>query len=231
MTNLSFGGLATASAQSTGGQFMRAYNIYEGVKLSEISDPITGKKQDGSDWKAYDFIFEDQNGATYKERIFVPDGEAAVTRRDKPNGNGQFPSDMERIQTFIAHVVGTLNPDGFKKLQVAAPKIKGFDELFAVVKKIMTGCTNTTKMKLGGRVNNGTVYASLPNFVNVNKNGECYLSDNFLGENVAFSAWELGKKQEMEKATPTKMESSDSTLNVSEPESDDSNLDDLINSL
>lgn len=226
MVNMNFGGLATASAQSTGGQFMRAYNIYEGVKLSEISDPVSGTKQDGSTWTAYDFIFEDANGATYKERVFEPT-ESSLERRPKPSGNGEFPSDMERTQTFIAHVVGTLNPEGFKKLQAAAPKIKTFAELITVVKKLMTGCTNTTKMKLGGRVNNGTVYASLPNFVNVSKTGDCYLSDNFLGDTVAFSAWELSKKQEMEKATPTTM---NSTV-VDEPKADDSDLDSLINSL
>ena len=74
-----------------------------------------------------------------------------------------------------------------------------------------------TELKLIG---NNKGYASVPYFISINKDSkESYISNNWLGENLAFTANELTRKQ---KASEVKPE----TPAVSDDSSDNLNLDD-----
>ena len=227
MTNFSFGSLATTSAQPTGGQYMRAYTINDNVKLASIEGPIKGTK-DGNEWTAYDFIFANENGATYKERFFAPKDDTYFERRAFPSGKGFGASNFDVLNVFIAHVVGTLNPAGFEKLQAIAGKITSFDGMMEAVKKIMMGCETTTKLKLCGRNSNGTVYAALPNFVSFLEDEKvpAKVGHAFLGDNVAFTKYEETKKAEYESATPTKMNTA--SEDIVTPKEDSTDLDALM---
>lgn len=234
MINLDFGSLATTQAVSTNNR-LRAWNIYENVKFDGIEGPVTGTGQTGNEWKAYDFKFSCPEGI-YVERIFEPT-EKSIERRSFPNANGhdvEMPSDWERTRSFIAQLVAVYNPEGYKVLQENSSKIKSFEQMIALVSKLMEGCDTTTSLKLAGRNNNGTVYATLPRFVSINsKTHECYTSDNFVGDKVAFSAWELKQKNSYESAKPTEMtDTGVASLSEDTPvASNDEDIDSLLNGL
>lgn len=65
--------------------------------------------------------------------------------------------------------------------------------------------------------------AALPRFVAVNKQGERFCCDNFLGDKLFFSAYEEGKRAEYFKAKPTTMpsETNDLGIDSTPTESDD----------
>lgn len=208
--SFNFSNVAKVST-ATSGNFLRAWNIYEDVKFDGISEEISGKRQDGGSWRAWDFTFTCPQGS-YRERIFEPN-EKGQERRVVSNNNGhesQMPSDMERVLYFAAQLVETYAPTKYEKYVAACAKISTFDQFIALLHKVLDGSEITSSLLLAGRNNNGSVYAALPNFVRINsKTGEAYTSEKFLGDNLAFSAWELSQKKEFENAKPTKMEDND----------------------
>lgn len=231
---LNFGSLATTQTSSSS-NYLRPWNIYSEVKFGGVEGPFSGTSAKGNSWTAYDFKFESKDG-NYTERIFEP-VEASTERRKVTNNQGhesELPSDFERTMAFLAQVGNVYNPEGFKKLQAASSKVSSFGQLIEVFKKCIGTPDTTTNLKLAGRNSNGTVYAGLPTFVRINgKTGEVFTSDNFLGDKVAFSSWELSKKAEYENAKPTTPKSDpalDSVSDVAEPaaaEGDDIDLDSL----
>jgi hypothetical protein len=206
---LNFGSVASIDTNA-GGSYMRAWNIYNDVKFDGISEEVSGNRKDGGTWRAWDFTFSCPQGS-YKERIFEPN-EQGQERRKVKNANGhesEMPSDMERVLYFASQVVDTYAPDKYDKYVAACAKISTFDQFIALLHKVLDGTTKTSSLLLAGRNNAGTVYAALPNFVRVNsKTGEAYTAERFLGDNLGFSAWELGQKKIYEEARPTAMNDS-----------------------
>lgn len=208
---LNFGTVSKVSTEVSG-SFLRPWNIYTDVKFEGISDVVTGSKQSGGSWRAWDFTFTCPQGS-YKERIFEPN-EQGQERRMVANSNGHespMPSDMERILYFAAQVVDTFAHDKYEKYVAACAKISTFDQFIALLHKVLDGSKVTTSLLLAGRKDkSGTIYAALPNFVRINsKTGEAFMSEKFLGDNLAFSPWELSQKKAYETAKPTKMEEND----------------------
>jgi hypothetical protein len=206
---LNFGSVASIDTNA-GGSYMRAWNIYNDVKFDGISEEVSGNRKDGGTWRAWDFTFSCPQGS-YKERIFEPN-EQGQERRKVKNANGhesEMPSDMERVLYFASQVVDTYAPDKYDKYVAACAKISTFDQFIALLHKVLDGTTKTSSLLLAGRNNAGTIYAALPNFVRVNsKTGEAYTAERFLGDNLGFSAWELGQKKIYEEARPTAMNDS-----------------------
>ena len=226
---LNFGTLATTQTSSSN-LHLRPYNIYEGVKFAGIEGPITGTSAQGNSWKAWDFKFECSEG-TYSERIFDPSIGKGAERNEVKRNDGtvaKLPSDWERTQAFLAQVGHTYNPEGFAKVQENAGKVSSFEQLIELFKKCIGQPTVTTNLKLTGRNNNGSVYASLPTFVRINSStGEVFTSDNFLGDKVAFSSWEKSKKTEYENAKPTNVAATTSISVDTSAKSDDFDLESL----
>lgn len=224
---LNFGSVASIDTNA-GGSYMRAWNIYNDVKFDGISEEVSGNRKDGGTWRAWDFTFSCPQGS-YKERIFEPN-EQGQERRKVKNANGhesEMPSDMERVLYFASQVVDTYAPDKYDKYVAACAKISTFDQFIALLHKVLDGTTKTSSLLLAGRNNAGTVYAALPNFVRVNsKTGEAYTAERFLGDNLGFSAWELGQKKLYEEARPTAMNDS----KVDDVKSEE-NFDDIDNLL
>lgn len=225
---LNFGSVASINTNA-GGSYLRAWNIYDNVKFEGISDEISGNRQDGGTWRAWDFTFTSPQGS-YRERIFEPN-EKGQERRKVQNANGhetELPSDMERVLYFAAQIVDTYAKDKYEKYVQACAKISTFDQFIALLHKVLDGSTVTSSLLLAGRNNNGTVYAALPNFVRVNsKTGEAYTSERFLGDSLGFSAWELQQKKAYESARPTNMPDEGNGGNAVDTQSDE-NFDDLM---
>ena len=214
MSEFNFGSLATTQATSNVQQRLRPWGIYPVKFAGARKETIQGKKDPSATYEILKVRFDGEDGY-YEESIFYPkDGDdQRPTYTSKDGHEYQGASSFDRTMTFIAQVAEVLNPEGFKKMQEASSKFKSFDD---VVKAFITITDKVkgkeTKLKLVGRTQNGNVVAALPKFVAVNKNGEKFTCDNFLGDKLFFSAYEETKKAEYLNAKPTEMSNSDSTM-------------------
>lgn len=214
MSEFNFGSLATTQATSNVQQRLKPWGIYPVKFAGARKETIQGKKDPNATYEILKVRFDGEDGY-YEESIFYPkDGDdQRPTYTSKDGHEYQGASSFDRTMTFIAQVAEVLNPEGFKKMQEASSKFKSFDD---VVKAFITITDKVkgkeTKLKLVGRTQNGNVVAALPKFVAVNKNGEKFTCDNFLGDKLFFSAYEETKKAEYLNTKPTEMSNSDSTM-------------------
>lgn len=207
---------------------LKPWDIYK-VKFTEAKlDELKGTKDPDAVYKTLLVTFENDEGY-YSERIFFPKSgdEVRPTYENKDGHTMERASNVERIEAFMAQVAAVLNPDGFKKMQVAAPKFKNFDEVAKFFVAILDKVKGTeTNLKLIGKANkDGQVNAALPYFVNVNRNGDVYISDNFIGDKLFFSTYEETQRQKYLNTKPTQMKSDDVLDTVTEDTTDDDNSD------
>ncbi len=217
MSEFNFGSLATTQATSNIQQRLKPWDIYP-VKFSGARiETIQGRKDPSQTYTILKVRFDGEDGF-YEESIFYPkagdDVRPEYTSKDGHKYLGA--SSFDRTMTFIAQVAEVLNPDGFAKMQAASSKFKSFDDVAKVFIEITDKAKGKeTKLKLVGRTQNGNLQAALPKFVAVNKQGERFCCDNFLGEKLFFSAYEEGKRAEYINAKPTSMGSEPETSNFS----------------
>jgi hypothetical protein len=103
---------------------------------------------------------------------------------------------------------------------------KQFDMFFGALKKVLEGSTKTTQLLLTGRKSGDSVYASLPNFVRINSTtNELFTSERFVGEDLGFSAYELGEKNKYDSAKPTNMDKVEKKELTKAKESKDDKID------
>ena len=213
MSEFNFGSLATTQATSNVQQRLKPWGIYP-VKFSGArKETIKGKKDPNAVYEILKVRFDGADGY-YEESIFYPkDGdEKRPIRTSKEGHEYQGASSFDRTMTFIAQVAEVLNPEGFKKMQAASAKFRSFDDVvnaFIKITDIAKG--KETNLKLVGRTQDGNVVASLPKFVAINKNGEKFTCDNFVGDKLFFSAYEESKKAEYLSAKPTNMDSGENS--------------------
>ena len=214
MSEFNFGSLATTQATSNVQQRLKPWGIYP-VKFSGArKEVIQGKKDPNATYEILKVRFDGEDGF-YEESIFYPKAgdEQRPTYTSKDGHEYQGASSFDRTMTFIAQVAEVLNPEGFKKMQAASSKFKSFDDVVTAFIKITDVAKGKeTNLKLVGRTQNGSVVAGLPKFVAVNKNGEKFTCDNFVGDKLFFSAYEEGKKAEYQSAKPTDMSSANSSV-------------------
>lgn len=207
MSNFNFGSLATTQATSNVQQRLKPWNIYD-VKFSGARiDTIQGKKDPTQTYTILKVRFDGEEGY-FEEYIFYPkegdDIRPEYTSKDGHKYEGA--SSFDRTMTFIAQVGEVLNPEGFAKMQAASAKFRSFDDVAQAFIKITDKAKGKeTKLKLVGRTQNGNVNAVLPRFVAVNKQGERFCCDNFVGDKLFFTAYEEGKRAEYLSAKPTDM--------------------------
>lgn len=205
------------------------YAIYD-VKYekSEIVE-FDGKKDPTKHFKVLRVRFSNADGY-YEEGIFYPTPQDAE-RRKFENSDGttrEMPSNWERTKFFMAQVMEVLNPEGYKKFCEISSQFKDFDMMAkAFVKVLEPAVGKETKLKLLGRTDSmGNVHAALPNFLNISKEGQLYVSSNFIGDRVFFSTYEESKVQQFKNAKPTAMpdlaaDPLNFTSNAAQPKKDD----------
>jgi hypothetical protein len=216
MSEFNFGSLATTQATSSVQRRLKPWDIYN-VKFSGARiDTVQGKKDPSKSYTILKVRFDGEDGY-YEESIFFPKegDDIRPTYKNKEGHDYQGASSFDRTMTFIAQVASVLNPEGFAKMQAASAKFKSFDDVANAFIKITDKAKGKeTKLKLTGRTQqDGTVQACLPKFVAINKQGERFTCDNFLGEKVFFSANEELRRKEYLNATPTTMGSARSEAN------------------
>ena len=188
------------NTQGTAVTRLKAWGIYDvvfkGIELTK------GVSKEGKEWKAMKIKFAGDEG-TFEASVFCPDENGAERRSGETGGKKwELPSNLETLKFTIAHLLTNLAPDNvekFNKVTVSLPD--EFEKLVELLSKALAKAMNKhTKLKLIG---NSKGYATLPNFVNINKDGDAYISNNWLGETVVFSDYEVKKMEEQKNAKPT----------------------------
>ncbi len=208
MSDFNFSSLATTQATSSSLPRLKPWGIYP-IKFSGArKEVINGKKDTSAVYEILKVRFDGKDGY-YEESIFFPKegDDKRPTYTSKDGHEYQGASSFDRTMTFIAQVAEVLNPEGFKKMQAASAKFKSFDDVVTAFIKITDPVKGKeTNLKLVGKAQNGTIVPSLPKFVAVNKEGEKFTCDNFLGDKLFFSAYEEKRKSEYENAKPSNMD-------------------------
>lgn len=203
--SFNFGSLATTQAASNTQQRLKPWGIYPVTFAGARVDHVQGKKDPDAVYDILKVRFEGEDGY-YEESIFFPkDGDdKRPVYQNKEGHDYEGASSFERTMTFIAQVANTLNPEGFKKMQEASSKFRSFEDVAnAFIKVTEKAKGKETNLKLVGGTQNGQVVPRLPKFVAVNKNGEAFTCDNFIGDKLFFSDYENSRRTEYLKAKPT----------------------------
>ncbi len=199
--NLNFG--TSNSFKSTTSEQLKAWEIHEvsfdGAEYSEIQ----GKKDPNANYEILKFTFSNADGK-YTESFFAPKAgdEVRKTRQNAKGDTVENPSNVEVLMKSIGHIVGELAPDNLAKM-MGKPfsSFKQFAE--TVVKATDSAKGKVTKLKLIGDKEGK---AKSPFIVSVFSNGdEAKVSNNFIGEKLFFTTFELSQKEKMQTAVPTNM--------------------------
>lgn len=201
--------LSNTSGTSTMQPKLSAWEIHDVVLKSIKYDEFAGKKDPSAVYKTLKVRFENENGY-HEETVFMPkEGD----EKRMSTQFGESPSPFERFKFFLAHLGEQLSPDKYnefkgKKYNLPAESKKLAEDFI----EIMTPAIGkATKLKLIG---NKKGESCLPYFVSINKNGDAYLSNNFLGNKVFFTSAEERMQKNINKAVPTQMEDKPETENV-----------------
>ena len=123
-----------------------------------------------------------------------------------------------------------LNPKGFEAMQAASSKFKSFDDVANALIKITDKVKGTeTKLKLVGRNRDGKVVADIPRLVGINKDGEAFVADNYIGSKLFFSDYEEGKRAEYLGSKPTDMSKKDNLEDIADEQENNDDEFDLAN--
>ena len=232
-----FSNLENTSFTSNAGAYLRPYGIYD-VNLTKIEKTtLKGSKDPNAEYPiiALEFTGCGDDKGVFTTNIFIPTTEADGERKMLKNANGHenpVPSRFEEFQFTLMQIISVLNPDGAKKIQENGNKLqaalekdfkKGIDLFIDLILKGLNGKNNvTTKLKLVGRNNNGTIYAAIPRACGINKAGEIF-PVNFIGENLFFTNYEITQQKAYQNAKPTNMDK----VETSGDKSADVDLDDI----
>lgn len=205
---------------------LKAYEIHR-VKLANVKvETIKGKKDPDAIFEILKVRFETDK-AYYEESIFFPkeSDTKRPTRENKEGHTIEMPSNFERTMSFISQLGTVIAPKEFEKMK--GLPFKSFAELCAALIKILTphfGKTETNLKLIGRTDKEGNFSPCLPYFVALNKKGEIFVSDNFIGETLFFTEYELKKQKEVSDKKPTTMDS-DKDTKEKEEQTDTSDID------
>lgn len=210
--NFSFGNTAGAS-QSTAKPKLAGNNIYP-VKFDgcEIKD-VDGVKEPGKVYKQLILKFSNDDGA-FEHTIWEPRAEDFNRRESEfKNKEGKTekipqPSNVESMMLLFKHAIDTINPTVAKQIDSKEKNLgaANWDALRTLVAKILdAGKGTTTKIKL---LKNGkTGEAVFPGFfTGLTRDGVAYVRNNFIGDKVAFSTYEIKKINDEATAKPNKVD-------------------------
>ena len=205
-----FGNTAGAS-QSTSKSRLKGNEIHTvKFKECEIQD-IQGKKDATQIYKVIKLKFENEDGY-FEHTIFEPKPEGGV-RKDSSftNKNGNVEkipqaSNNEAMMLLLKHTIDAFVPEVAKKIDERTQTLgaKDWEGLRTLVKAILDkGIGVESKIKL---LKNKEGDAQFPGFFcGINKEGKAYIRNNFIGNKVAFSPYEMDRIKKEASATPNKI--------------------------
>ena len=212
MSSFSFDATAGTS-QSTSKPRLAGNDIYT-VKLdgAEVQD-IQGVKDTSVVYKVLKIKFSNEDG-TFEHTVFEPkpdDFKRGETEFKNKNGNTEKipqPSNVESMMLLFKHIIDGFVPTVAEKIDKKEKSIsaKTWDDLRNTMVKIFEiGKGNENKIKL---IKSNAGEARFPSyFAAVSREGVAYVRNNFVGQKVAFSPYELTKITAAATAQPSKVES------------------------
>lgn len=220
---------------SNNSSYLKPYTINDNVTIkgTEIKE---GTSSNGNAWKSLVITFGNDEGIYSDSTFFLDINDPKIVERssiDMPNGGKrEMPSRWEQTYYKLAAIGHAFAPDLIEKFNSIVGKCKTFDDFIKAYKTMLDKVTGktATSMKLIGRNSNGHIYATLPNCVGIAQatdkkkaeangvnEGEWYTwMVSPFGNNLSFSAYEEGKKKELENAKPTEMPEASSVDTSSE---------------
>jgi hypothetical protein len=186
---------------------LQPWNIYpvvfKGVEYKE------GTSKAGKAWKAVQFKFSGEAGIV--EPMFFCPGEKGDERMsgETKGRKWELPSQMELLSGAVSHILGVFAPSNLEKLKTLSFDFPDdFEKFVGTLEKALKSSINkATHIKLVG---DSKGYAVVPNFVKINRDGIAYISNNWLGDNLGFTEYEVSKSKQAKSATPTKVDGIDS---------------------
>lgn len=225
--------LSATPSVSTSKPRLKPYEIHR-VKLAEAKvEALKGKKDPDAVYEILKVRFENNEGY-YEESIFFPKegDDKRPTRQNKEGHEVESPSNFERTMSFIAQVGTVMNPTEFEKLK--GIPFKSFGELcdhFIKILKPKYG-TETNLKLIGATDKDGNFVPRLPYFLALNKQGEVFVSDNFIGDNLFFTEYDLKRKEELKAKKPTDVDAIEKKNSAADAASDTQSVDEIdFNSL
>ena len=209
MSAFSFNTTAGAS-QSTSKPRLTGNDIYT-VKFDgcEIVD-IKGVKDPSITYKVLKLKFSNNDG-TFEHTIFEPKQsdfnrtESEFTKDGKVEKIPQA-SGVENMMLLFKHAIDAIAPKVGKQIDDGSKNLGAPDwnSLRTLVAQILdSGKGNETKIKL---MINNKGEAQFPGFFSgVSREGKAYIRNNFIGEKLAFSTYELTRINNAASAKPTPM--------------------------
>lgn len=210
-------GISAESAVRNSRRSLAPWGIYDVKFMGCEVREFAGKKDPSQSYKVLDIKFENEDGYFTVTSFFPKEGDdVRRTYEGKNGGTVELPSNFETLMTIVKQTAEVLNPAGYEKMQKASGSFRSFDD----VAKALITVTNavkgsTTKLKLIGKNRDGKVVADIPRLVGINKQGESFVADNYIGSKLFFTDYEETQRENYTKATPTKMEDSVPTINTS----------------
>ena len=231
MSNMNFG-FSSASAIRNTRRPLAPWGIYK-VKFTgaEIAT-FKGSKDPSVEYKVLRFNFENEDGY-YSESLFFPKEGDDVDREYENNGGiMKFPSNFKVTMSTVKQTLQVLSPKGWEAVQKASAKFKSFDDVANAAIKVLDKVKGTeTEIKLVGRVSKGKVVAKIPTIIRYNKDGELYVSDNYIGTKLYFTDYEEGERNKYLNAKPTTPSPKTDTPAPTTEASTDNELDALLGEL
>ena len=231
MSDMNFG-FSSASAVRNTRRPLAPWGIYK-VKFTgaEIAT-FKGSKDPSVEYKVLRFNFENEDGY-YSESLFFPKEGDDVDREYENNGGiMKFPSNFKVTMSTVQQTLQVLSPKGWEAVQKASAKFKSFDDVANAAIKVLDKVKGTeTEIKLVGRVSKGKVVAKIPTIIRYNKDGELYVSDNYIGTKLYFTDYEEGERNKYLNAKPTTPSPKTDTPAPTTEASTDNELDALLGEL
>lgn len=227
MTNFNFG-ISGDSAIRNSRQQLKPWGIYPvkfmGCEIREFE----GKKETnkGVVYKVLDIKFEGEDGVFTLTKFFPKDGDDVRRTTEGKSGTITFPSSFEVLMNTVKQTAQVLSPKGFEKMQAASSKFRSFDDvakaLIAITEPVKGKETN---IKLIGYNRDNKVVADIPRIVAINKQGELFIADNYIGDKLFFTDYEETQRSKYLQATPTEMKDTEEETFVAAQEQSEDNFD------
>lgn len=229
MMNFDMNGSNLGNATSTSAA-LKANEIHEVLfKGLEYS-----KSEDGK-WEFMKIKFQGVNGGYFTDTTFGLDKDAAVRKKTQ---FGENPSAYENFMMKIKHLLSAVAPDLLIKMQageiVFTPKGKSdlFQQYVTFIGQQLEAYKDAkTSIKLVQ--NNKGMACFPPFFASVSKEGQAYIKNNFIGNNLSFNQREINAFNRVAEARPTVMADTTDNLSLDADtpaiSADSSASDDLLN--
>ena len=206
---MSFSFNTTAGASQSAAKARLAGNDIYTVKFDgcEIVD-IQGVKDPSMTYKVLKLKFSNEDGS-FEHTIFEPkqaDFNRTETEFTKDGKTEKIPqaSGVESMMLLFKHAIDAIAPEVGKQIDSGARNLGAADwnGLRILVAKILdSGKGNPTQIKL---MKNNKGEAQFPGFFSgVSREGKAYIRNNFIGNKLAFSTYELTRINNAATAKPT----------------------------